>query len=117
MIRDASRKQNSSSLEQIKNLSTSPSGHTFLVYGGKTGWQPYKLVRARDTEVDVVPPSENISTFSINVLPPLYERNVSQTMESTATSQFNETRDTASAISDDQRTIITKSPASRHQGD
>lgn len=115
MICNASHQKSSSSLEKIQKVSKLLLGHIVQMYQGKSGWQPNELVRVGDTDVDVVLPSGKSSTFTINVLCPIYEKKASEIMKTAVTRPSNKAEDTATAISDRQRTIMTKSQTRKQQ--
>ena len=71
-IRDSTREKSTASVSQMNKARNLPSGHELLVYREKHGWKLYTLVRDNNNNVDVVLPSWKISTFSINVVRPLY---------------------------------------------
>lgn len=96
---------------------TLPLGHKVLVYLEKIGWQLYKRVLVWDSELDVVLWSGMISTFSINVVSPFHDRNVSETINSAARRPSYQTEDFATASSEQERTKMTRSQARKEQGE
>lgn len=116
VIRDASRQRNASSIKEIQKVSTLPPGHAVLVYREKTGWQPYELVRIRDTDVDVVLQSKMILTFFIDVVRRFYEINASETMENVVTRPIIETKEPETATADRERPVITRSHTRKKKG-
>lgn len=70
ILRESVRKRNTPSvpeLEKVKNLSP---GNQVFVFRERGGLTLYTLVRIHGNSVDVILPSELISTFSINVVRP-----------------------------------------------
>lgn len=104
-------------MKEIQKMSRLPPGKTVIVYREKTRWKLYKLVKPRDTEVDVVVPSGKISAFGINVLCPFYEKNAAGSMKSAVTKPINENKEPSIATADRQRTIPTRSHTRKQKGE